>query len=349
MVQLAQITGAVPAVSTITRQTIDWLWPGWVARGVLTLIDGDPGMGKSTLAVDLAARVSRGRGGPGAPDTGKPQGVLLLSAEDDPGRVIRPRLDAAGADNDRVFVLECLPGQPDRPVMLPQDAGVLQDIIQKQQVGLVIVDPLMAFLGRGVNVQSDQDVRRALHRLKRVAEQTQAALVIVRHLNKSSHMAALYRGGGSIGIVGACRVALVVGKDPADDQRRVLATNKNNLVAKPPSWGFRLEERGSVAVVVWDGQCDWSAEEVLGKMSEEQAEELSRVQECAEAVRGCLGNGRMLTRDLETMCGALGFSVTTIKRARKKLGVRASKNSFGGWEVELRTEARGSADQAQKP
>src|SRR5207249_3755859 len=127
-----------------------------------------------------------------------------------------------------------------------------RELIVRHDVALIVIDPLMAFLGRGVNASSDPHVRRALHRLKQLAEETQCAVLIIRHLNKSSGLKALYRGGGSIGIIGACRVALLLTRDPADEVYRVLAMNKCNLTARPPSLRFHLEPRGAVTVVAWD-------------------------------------------------------------------------------------------------
>jgi len=270
--------------------------------------------------------------------------VLLLSAEDDPARVIRPRLEAAGADLTRVYVLDHLPGRGDRPVQLPQDVAALRRIIERQGVALVVIDPLMAYLGRGVNVASDPHVRRALHRLKRLAEETQCALLIIRHLNKAAHLPALYRGGGSIGILGACRLAMVVGQDPADPERRVLAMNKCNLADPPNGLRFHLEKRGAASAVVWDGECDWSAAEVLTRVSEEVSGHLSRVDECALRVREWLRNGRMAVCELETYLKAEGFAEMTIQRARKKLRVKATKHALLGWQVELPPPEEGARD-----
>ncbi len=338
------------------------------ARGVLTLLDGDPGVGKSTLAVELAAHVSRGtsivvpppvlpepppyygdrpreqKRPPAPPPPAPPRppaGVLLLSAEDDPARVIRPRLEAAGADLQRVFVLDHLPGRGDQPVQLPRDVAALRKIIERQGVALLVIDPLMAYLGRGINVASDPHVRRALHRLKVLAEQTQCALLIIRHLNKTAHLPALYRGGGSIGILGACRLALVVGKDPTDENRRVLAMNKCNLSERPPSLCFHLEARGTASALVWDGACDWTAEEVLTRVSDEVAEQLSRVDECAAFIRQLLEtNGEMWSRDLESWCRSQRFAERTIIRAQET-AAQGHQGCLPGLEARIETGGQG--------
>src|SRR5207248_2815757 len=283
---------AVHRVHTLDRQPVQWLKPDWLARGVLTLLDGDPGLGKSTLAAELAARISRGDG------QQPPASVLILSAEDDPARVIRPRLEAAGADLQRILLLESV-GPEERPVQLPEDCDTLGQLIAEHHIGLVIVDPLMAFLGRGVNASSDAHVRRALHRLKRLAEQHQCAILIIRHLNKASHLPALYRGGGSIGILGACRLAWIVAKDPADETARVLAMNKSNLGPPPKSLRYRLEQAGDVCRLAWAGECSWSAEEILRPMSEEKVKELGRVEECMQWLREFLGDRVVPSLDME--------------------------------------------------
>src|SRR6267142_2024687 len=188
----------VQRLDTLDRQPVQWLCLAWLARGVLTLLDGDPGLGKSTLANLLAARLSRGLTPLPGGETGggPPVSTLILSAEDDPARVLVPRLEAAGADLGRIHFVRSI-GEEQRPVQLPDDCDALGEIIAREQIGLVIIDPLMAFLGRGVNASSDAHVRRALHRLKQLAELHQCAILIIRHLNKASHLPALYRGGGS--------------------------------------------------------------------------------------------------------------------------------------------------------
>src|SRR4029079_8173039 len=171
---------------------------------------GDPGLGKSSLTLDMAARISTGRPMPGALDAQRPPAdVVLLSAEDGLADTVRPRLEAAGADLTRIFAMDAVPtgpGRPGRPPVFPDDVGWLHDLIVMKGVRFVIIDPLMAFLGLSVNAMNDQNVRRALFPLSRLAETTGAVILVVRHLNKNTQGSALYRGGGSIGIIGAARI-----------------------------------------------------------------------------------------------------------------------------------------------
>jgi putative DNA primase/helicase len=151
-------------------------------------------------------------------------GAVIVSAEDGDSDTIRPRFDAAGGDPNRVLLLG-----DDKPFAIPGDIPRLDRAVKQLGAALVVVDPVMAFLSGNVNSNRDQDVRRALTPLKRMAERTGAAVVLVCHLNKTPGGNPLYRGGDSIGIIGAARSGMVVGKHPDDAEIRVVAGQKNNL------------------------------------------------------------------------------------------------------------------------
>jgi RecA-family ATPase len=228
-------------VSEVEPERVEWLWPGRLPLGKLAVLDGDPGLGKSVVTLDVAARVSAGRE---LPD-GRPcesAGVVLLSAEDGLGDTIRPRLDAAGADSERIFalstVVEAKGGE--RVISLTKDLAVIDRAIERVGAGLVVVDPLMAFLSEKTDSYKDQDIRRALAPLAALAERTRAAILIVRHLTKAAGGNTLYRGGGSIAIIGAARSGLVIAQDPEDSERRILAANKHNLSRPASSLAFRI-------------------------------------------------------------------------------------------------------------
>jgi hypothetical protein len=252
-------------LSEVKPESVEWLWPGRLPKGKLSLIEGDPGTGKSTLTIDLAARVSVGGELPDGMGC-EAAGVVLVSAEDGPADTIRPRLDAAGADPSKVLALGLVSDAEghERLLSLPSDVPLLERGIERVGAGLVVIDPLVAFLPKNVDANKDQDVRRALAPLAGLAERTGAAVVAVRHLNKASGGNALYRGGGSIGIVGAARSALLVAKDPQDDARRVLAPQKSNLSQPAPSLAFSLENTANGAVrVAWRGESPLGESELL--------------------------------------------------------------------------------------
>jgi RecA-family ATPase len=221
-------------------------------------------MGKSLLAVCIAACVSTGQPMPdGAP--GKQGRVILIAPEDAAEDTIRPRLEAAGGDPSQVLLLDNIE-QLDikdskkinihkRPFSLAHDLGILEKAIKRTESILVILDPLMAVLGRSIDSSRDQDVREVLTPLAQVAERTGCAILIIRHLNKGSSDNILYRGAGSIGIIAVARIGLLVAHDPDDEQKRVFATIKNNLSKIAPNLSYQIDENEHGAPYIqWLGE-----------------------------------------------------------------------------------------------
>src|SRR5690606_35188000 len=174
---------ALVRMADVTRERIDWLWPGYLARGKLHVVDGDPGLGKSTVTMDWAARVTTGKPWPDGQLGGDAAGVVIMSAEDGLGDTIRPRLDAAGADLDQALALTgigCLDpvtGEPgERLPELPTDIELIRDALRQVDAALLVIDPLMAYLASSVNAHRDQDIRRALAPLMRAAEDAGVAV-----------------------------------------------------------------------------------------------------------------------------------------------------------------------------
>ncbi len=202
----------------MTPQRVEWLWPARIPLGKLTIIDGDPGLGKSVLTLELAARVSRGMAMPDSEpgEDREPAGVVVLSAEDGIEDTIVPRLDAAGADRSRILALNLVTDTEGgkRLPTFPGDADYVRAAVGRVQGRLVIIDPLTAYLSGYVNAHKDSDCRRALWPLAQLADDTGVAVVVVRHLNKATGGNPLYRGGGSIGIIGAARSGLLVAPTP---------------------------------------------------------------------------------------------------------------------------------------
>src|ERR671910_1034403 len=308
-------------LSGVEPEEVSWLWPSWLALGKLALVDGDPGLGKSAMTLDLAARVSTGMAFPDGAEC-EPAGVVLLSAEDGLADTIRPRLDAAGADTSRILALATMPDEDghDRLLSIPEDLGLIERGIRRVGARLVVVDPLMAFLSANTNSHRDQDVRRALAPLASLAERTGAAVLVVRHLNKAAANNPIYRGGGSIGIIGAARMAFVVGKDPQDDDRRVLASTKNNLAMPPRSLMFTLEETAGGAVRVhWLGESEISAKDLLATpQNQEHADARS---EAVEFLNEVLAEGPVAASQVKEEAEGAGIKERTLARAKKVLGI----------------------------
>ena len=339
-------------LASVEREAVRWVWGGHVARGKLHLFEGDPDLGKTTLTLDLGARISRGAPMPdGSPGIG-PAGVVIMGAEDGLADTVRPRLEAAGADLERIVALTAIvDGDGERMPALPLDLGAIEAAIADVDAVVVIIDPLMAFLDGTVNSWRDQDVRRALAPLARLAERTGCAIVLLRHLNKSGGAHAMYRGGGSIGIVGAARVALLVAADPDDGERRIMATVKNNLAPHPPSLAFRLvgDEATGAARIEWLGESEHCASALLAIRSDDP-DEGGALAEAVEVLRTILADGPVAARaaEKEATAGA-GVTRATLLRARKVAGVIAEKvgqpgesGQFWQWRLEPKalTESR---------
>lgn len=262
-------SGVLVSLADVEAERLTWLWPNRLPAGKLITLDGDPSLGKSTLAVTFASHISTGTPWPdGAPcEVGT---VVMMSAEDGMADTIRPRLDAAGGDPARVHMLTAITVTDDegetttRPPTLG-DIGAIRGVVERTGARLLVVDVLMAYMPGKVDSHRDQDVRTVLHRLSEIANETGCAVLLLRHLNKSAGGSAMYRGGGSIGIVGAARAGYLVAPDPDNDGAVVLACVKSNLAREPESLSYRLESAPGtdVARVVWLGGSAHTAQTLL--------------------------------------------------------------------------------------
>jgi hypothetical protein len=331
-------------------ERIAWRSMGRLARGKITVLDGDPGLGKSTLLIDWAAKTSRGDPLPDG-DPQPERGVILLSAEDDPSDTIRPRFEAAGGDPTQMLILNEVPkrdgdGIPQlnregEPLMtwfgLPDDARLLRDAIAAMNAGIVIFDPIMSYLSPDVKSNSDQDIRRALSPLALIAQETGVSIVIVRHLNKSGGVNALYRGGGSIGIIGMARIGLLLGRSKRQPHVKVLASVKNNISPAAPSLGFELESvpGSDVARMKYLGEVPETANDLLiGDITSD--EEQDEGDEAQEWIREYLADGKRESSQIFKDARTKNLSERAIRRAKTKLKIIAKPGAYqGAWTWEL--------------
>lgn len=242
-----------------------WLMEGWIPRGGLTVLDGAPGAGKGVVSLDLAARLTRGQGMPpldraGAAD---PAGVLLLNAEDDPASVLRPWLEAAGADLERVQLYgDVRQDGASRPPQLP-DLALLADQIGEQSCALVLIDPFMTFVPEDLDASHELTERRILIALDQFARELNIGILLVRDPKRLRQDGSAYRGSRSIGRTDAARSALVVGKHPEREGVRVLAVTRCATGPRPRSLLYVLEGNPAGACQVrWLGETDLRAEDL---------------------------------------------------------------------------------------
>lgn len=285
-------------MSDVEPEDVRWLWPRRIPLGKLTVLDGDPEMLKSTLLLDVSARLSRGKP---MPDGSKsavngPAGTVLLTAEDGFRDTVRPRLDAAGANASRIVALEGVRTEPNGEALVPtvEDVDAIEELVRAVDARLIVVDPLTAYIGRDTNTHNDADIRRALVGLAKLADRLGVAVVAIRHLTKGEKHNPKYAGGGSIAIIAAARSGLLVAENPnAPERSRVLACTKANLCASPPSLVFRPEPADNSRVrIVWEGESDYSAADLLERPTGEERSALAEAKDFLQ-----LALGVQLTRD----------------------------------------------------
>jgi len=315
----------------VTPEPVEWLWEPWIPLGKLTILDGDPGTGKSTVTMDFAARVSAGLAMPDG-TVAKPAGVVILNAEDGLSDTVAPRLIAAGGDPSRVLALTAVPASNDeggQRIPTLHDLIYLRAAIDRMQAGLVIIDPLMAYLPPDVSAHKDQDVRRVLHPLSVLAQETGAAVIVVRHLNKGAGGSPLYRGGGSIGIIGAARAGLLVAEDPDNKDRRVLASMKCNLAKRPDSLAFQLARGGNGLRAEWLGASPHTAESLLAA-PRDCDEDRGALADAMDVLRQILADGPKPASEVRDEARQAGVTARTLARAKAMLNVQSTKASFNG-------------------
>lgn len=313
---------------------IKWLLPNRIALGKLSLIGGDPGLGKSLVTLYMAATVSNGGQWPDG--TRAPQGsVLMLSAEDDMGDTIRPRLDACGGDAAKVHVLTVINDPDDngedtkRGFSLKCDLSELDRILtQKPDICLVVIDPITAYLG-GVDSHKNADVRALLGPLSELASRHGVAVVAVTHLNKGDGKA-LYRQSGSIAFTAAARASYVVFKDKDDPDRRLFIPVKNNLGDDRTGFAYRVVEAENKAPCVeWEPDLV-TIDDVDAEVNATQEASGSALAEATEFLFDTLKHESMPAKDVLRRARDAGHSEATIRRAKEKLQIISVKQPVSG-------------------
>jgi hypothetical protein len=315
-------------LANLAPTRLEWLWPGRLAAGKLTLLDGDPDQGKSMLTLDWAARLTTARAWPDGAPISKPESVLLLGGEDNLYETVIPRLLAAGADLNRVDILNGRPG-PDGtllPPVFPDDADLLRHALKETGARFVVADPIVAFLGAAAGLNGPQ-VRKALTPLANIAQEAGANLTMVRHLNKNGRrQSAMYRGTGSIAVVAAAPQDQSAGRDPKDPTQRVLACSKNNLAGPQPTLGYRIrQDEQERPFLEWTGVVDVSADDIVLNDGTQLGAPVVRA---IEYLQETLGGGSRPCKEVRELANAMDIAQSTLDRARVKLNVVP----FQSWE-----------------
>lgn len=312
-------------LSAVDTKPLSWLWRGRIPYGKLTMLEGDPGLGKSTLWMDWVARVTTGEAFPGSVGTRVAGRALIVAGEDDLEDTIVPRLMARVAS---------IPLKRDGtgnlvPLAIPDDLQRIHSMIRQHGITFLVIDPVMAFLGEDINSHNDASTRKALSPLVEICQKTGAACVLVRHLNKSGDMQAIYRGGGSIAFIGTARSGLVVGKHPEEDGVIVLAQTKTNLSRDAPTLTYSIAKRTDDedvqdTYIEWGEELEVSADDLFGK---KDARTKSPERDRAEGIlREVLTHGPVPVDEVKKQVTGSGISWRTFERAKDSLGVEVYPN-----------------------
>lgn len=339
-------------MSDIKAQPIRWLWPGVIARGKVSMIAGHPGLGKSQLALGIAATVSSGGRWPVDGACSEVGSVLLLSAEDDAADTIRPRLEATNADLLRCYTLDAVrERKPDgkdvqRGFNLKTDLARLEALlVELGDVALIVIDPITAYLG-GADSHKNAEIQALLAPLGELAARYGVAVVCVTHLNKGMNTEAIMRVTGSVGFVAVARAAYIVVRDVNDGTRRLFLPLKNNISGDQAGLAFTVEalqlpSEIETSRVVWEDEpVHVNVDEAMA--SPDMNDERSATDDAIDWLRDILSVGSMKASAIFQQAGGAGFSEKVVRRAKKKLGIKPRKDAFeGGWSWSLPEQGHG--------
>lgn len=295
-------------MSDIPVEEVRWLWYPYLPRGKITIIQGDPGEGKTTFVLALAALLTQGLPMPGGADGQPPMNIIYQTAEDGLADTVKPRLTALGADCSRVLVID----ESERELTLSDRR--LAQAIDEAGAGLLVLDPILAYLGDGVDMHRANEVRPIFKRLGQLAERTGCAIVLVGHMDKMQGAKSAYRGLGSIDFRAAARSVLLVGRSRDDSDVRVVVHDKSSLAPEGASILFSLHSDTGFS---WRGFCDTTASELLSGTGLSA----TKTKQAEHLLLELLKDGEVASEELLKRSSALGISERTLKIAKQNQGV----------------------------
>ncbi|TXH50281.1 MAG: AAA family ATPase, partial [Desulfurellales bacterium] len=308
----------VRCMSEINWEEVDWLWDGFIPKSGITLLTGDPGTGKSTTVTSLIASITSGIPYPDGSEPSDTGNVLLFAVEDSPSQVVRPRLEAQGADVRNVYIVDEL-------LQINSDIGKIREAIEAIDPLLIVFDPIMSFLGGKVDANRANEVREVMKLLDAITKERNIAMVVVRHTKKGSSNRGnpdllLYAGQGSIDFVALARSELQTRANPQNAEERLLIQTKCNLGPLQKAQAYRIDE----GRIEWLGERDITADSfhdaAAGTGSAAPA-----LSEAKDFIRAVLKDGPMRSKDLADQAKENGISKGTLERAYKALGEEVEK------------------------
>lgn len=309
-------------MSEVESQEIDWLWYPFIPFGKLTIIQGDPGDGKTTFILNVAAQLSKGCGLDEKMNVAEPVKVIYQTAEDGLADTVKPRLEKAGADCENILVID----ESDKSLSMIDER--LEEALIRTKARMLILDPIQAYLGGGMDMNRANEARDMTKRLGALAEKYHCAIILIGHMNKASGNKAAYRGMGSIDFFAVARSVLLVGRVEGEPNIRAVVQIKNNLAEFGHPKAFRLSEDG----FEWIGDYEITADEVLGGL----APKANKMEQAKQMLRNLAEtNHSVSSNKIFELADELGISKRTMENAKKELGIKAKKlNNSWYWELE---------------
>ncbi|SHK57542.1 AAA family ATPase [Hespellia stercorisuis] len=299
--------------SSVEPKQVDWLWYPYVPYGKITLLQGDPGDGKSTLALNIAALLTNGGILPDGSEISEPQNVIYQCSEDNGGDTIKPRLISAGADCKKIACII------DEEKNLTLEDKRLEQVIKETQAKLLILDPIQSFISQDGDMQNAVRMRSIMTKLAALAEEYKCAVILIGHMNKSTGGKKLYRGMGSIDIAAIARSVLMIARDEDNPDIRYMFPVKSSLAPEGCAIGFVFDENVGFK---WIGKCEANIETMKSKKGtyhkskQEKAKELLKVM---LSVQDCP------SKEIYKKMEDLGIGERTVRIAEKELGIEAYK------------------------
>ena len=308
-------------MSEVQSQEIEWLWYPFIPYGKLTIVQGDPGDGKTTLILNIAAKVSRGESLENGMNVPKPINVIYQTAEDGLADTVKPRLEKAGADCERILVID----ESDKSLSMVDER--LEQTLLQTKAKMLILDPIQAYLGGGMDMNRANEAREMTKKLGILAEKYQCAIVLIGHMNKAGGNKAAYRGMGSIDFFAVARSVLLVGKIEGESNLRAVVQIKNNLAEFGHPKAFSLSENG----FTWIGDYEITADEVLGGI----VPKANKLEQAKLFLRELSRNNNMMpSNEIFDIADKNNISKRTLENAKKELGIKAKKiNNCWYWEL----------------
>lgn len=325
------------SLEDVIPQNVEWLWDQRIALGKLTMISGDPGLGKSMLTSYLAAQVTQGKSYPGellyGEQTKEKGSVIMLSAEDDVADTLVQRLKAAGADLAKVRAMNPVlqEGKKHRGLDIAKDINILEDIIESfGDCKLITIDPVSSFLGK-VDANSNSDVRGALAPIMNLAQKHRIALVCISHLNKGSGKA-MYRTIGSLAFTAAARAAFGIAKDEEDEEVRYMCEIKNNLAKNtcPLTYTISYSNEHRAPYLIFGGEVrDKTTEDI---MNPEPSNGNTKKELMREVITSFLSSGARTADEVRAELEKHNLSFRSLERYKKEFKVESYRpDPTGAW------------------